>query len=88
MFLNIDKNCGGKLVNLKREPDDDDLGKYLIGKSMTIVIGMMEAKTETETDRNYLAGVSPNGQSKSQEKRVEAQKKKPVEDDEDLDIPF
>jgi hypothetical protein len=55
---------------------------------MTIVIGMMEAKTETETDRNYLAGVSPNGQSKSQEKRVEAQKKKPVEDDEDLDIPF
>ena len=91
LLLAIDKNAGGKILQLKRAPDDDDLSKYLIGKSMVIIVGVIKDK-ETGKERNYLAGVSANKESKSQEKRTETYKnglREPGQDDDSgLDIPF
>jgi len=97
MLAAIDKNAGGKLRALGREPDDDDLQKYLVNKSMVFVVGLMENGGKDGKGMNYLQGVS-SGKSKSSQpaqKREEVQqsskaqsKSRAVDLDEDMDLPF
>lgn len=93
MFLNIDANAGGKIRSLRREPEYDDLQKYLINKQMVIVIGIMKGDGKKKKDFNYLMGVLPVSK-KPETKREEAPKSRPAPPrpkadgiDED-DIPF
>ena len=90
MFLNIDANAGGKIRSLKRKPKEEELQRYLVNKSMVIVVGAFTDKA-TKKEQNYLMGIS-SGKSKSTQKREEAQKPAPKKedkfDDMDSDIPF
>lgn len=89
MFLNIDANAGGKIRALRREPENDDLSRCLINKSMIIVVGMMKDK-ETKKEQNYLMGVS-SGKNKPESKpstKSRTATSKHVDLDESEDIPF
>ena len=57
MLMNIDANAGGKIKALKRAPNEEELQRYLINKSMVIVVGAFTDKT-TKKEQNYLMGVS------------------------------
>lgn len=93
LFLNIDANAGGKIRSLRREPEYDDLQKYLINKQMVIVIGIMKGDGEKKKDFNYLMGVLPV-RKKTESKREEAPRARPasprrkLEEIDDDDIPF
>jgi hypothetical protein len=54
MFLNIDANAGGKIRALRRKPNDEDLSKYLINKSMIVVVGMMNDKNAKKQRTNLI----------------------------------
>ena len=60
MLMNIDANAGGKIKALKRKPDEEELQRHLINKSMVLVVGMFADK-DTKKEQNYLMGVSGGG---------------------------
>ena len=90
MLMNIDANAGGKIKTLKRAPDDEELQRYLINKSMVIVVGLMKGKNG-DKDQNYLMGIS-SGKSKSASKpapkKASAPARKAFGFDDSDDIPF
>jgi len=94
MFFAMDHNAGGKIMALKRKPSEDELNRYLINKSMVIVVGMMQDK-KTKEKRNYLQGLSASKNKPSHqaaplqsEKPVQRQQARPMSNDMDDDIPF
>ena len=98
MFMNIDANAGGKIKGLKRKPDEEELQRYLINKSMVIIVGIFTDKDGKE--KNYLMGVSSGNSKKPSSKPTASVPKssapvakkvvQKMELDEDLDndIPF
>lgn len=87
MFLNIDANAGGKIRALRKEPTDDDLARYLINKSMIVVVGMMTDK-DTKKQQNYLMGISSLSSNKSPSKQSANQSSRKNNDVEEEDLPF
>ena len=91
MFLNIDKNAGGNLSKLRRKPTDEELQRYLVGKKMVFVVGMMKDK-KTGKESNYIMGVSASGnvseQSKQAGNATKSTARKPTVDIDDDLIPF
>lgn len=96
LFMNIDVLAGRKISYLDHDPDEEELQKYLINKSMVIIVGLFTDKAGKE--KNYLMGVSGGNSKKPASKPIaSAQKasatvaKKAVQkmelDDSD-DIPF
>jgi len=96
VFWAIDKNCGGKIAALKlrRVPTDQELQRYLIGKSMIGIIGVWDINGKTG---NYIMKIEPLSsgfQSKSSQKRMDVQSKPQQQRssnsgfDESDDIPF
>mgnify|MGYP003450685382 FL=1 len=92
MLSAIDKNSGGNIAKLRRQPTGAELSQYFVGASMMVTLGV-----NSFNKKNLVRGVSanPNAQpsekSKSVQKREEAQKEKPAVsaiDDMDSDIPF
>ncbi len=91
MLMNVDANAGGKIRALKRKPTDEELQRYLINKSMVIVVGLMKGKNG-DKDQNYLMGIS-SGKSKSESKPAPKKASAPARkafgfDSMDDDIPF
>jgi len=97
LFMNIDVLAGRKISSLDHDPDEEELQKYLINKSMVIIVGVFTDKN-TGKEKNYLMGVSGGNSKKPASKPIaSAQKasatvaKKAVQkmelDDSD-DIPF
>lgn len=83
-FSAVDINAGGKCRALKRKPNNDELSRYLINKTMVIIVGLMKAKTSKDKDNNYVMGVSGGkGAQKPAQKTPDNQ----IMDD-DQDIPF
>jgi len=90
MLMNIDANAGGRIKALKRKPDEEDLQKYLINKSMVIIVGAFTDK-KTGKEQNYLMGVSGVGKKAAAPTKTSAPTKKEAKlefDDIDDDIPF
>lgn len=97
MLMNIDANAGGKIKALKRAPDEEELQRYLINKSMVIVVGAFTDKA-TKKEQNYLMGVSGGGNKTSSKQSSTPKATAPVKDrvpnekagfaDMDDDIPF
>lgn len=85
MFFAVDFNAGGKIKALKRKPTDEELNRYLINKSMVIVVGMMEGR-DGRKDSNYLQGVS-SGKNKPAQQASKTTTNQSY-DDMDDDIPF
>lgn len=95
IFWAIDKNCGGKLAALKRKPKNEELQRYLIGKPMFITLAVWGKPGEQQG--NYIRKIEPLSsgnaapQSKSVQKRIEAQTKPKSGsgfEDDDSNIPF
>lgn len=92
LFGFIDALSGGKCLALKRKATDEELSRFLINKTMVIIVGMMAGKNG-QKDMNYVMGAS-SGKSKSTEKRETAQKaptktqSNNYADDSDNDVPF
>ena len=88
MFWAIDKNAGGKLATLKRKPENEDLQRYLIGKSMLVTVGLWEINDKSG---NWVRKIEPLGgeipAAKSQAKQAAKPAPKVDDLDEDL-IPF
>lgn len=97
MLAAIDTNAGGKLMQIRGEPSDQDLMTALMGKMMAIkvMVWKMEIQGE-ERQGNWISAVAPaKGKTAEAAKKAapKAQPKpepKPVEpiDDFDDDIPF
>ncbi len=96
MIRAIDKNCGGKVFALRREPTNEELQRYLIGKPMYITLDVWEIGGKSG---NWVRKIEPlnagnsQQQSKSVQKRMETQKPQQKNassnfDDMDDDIPF
>lgn len=93
LFMNIDALAGRKISALDHDPNEEELQRYLINKSMVIVVGAFTDKT-TKKEQNYLMGVS-GGEKKAPSKPASTPKAaapaKKVDngfDDMDDDIPF
>lgn len=91
MLMHIDANAGGKIKALKRAPDDEELQRYLINKSMVIVVGLMKGKNG-DKDQNYIMGIS-SGKIKPESKKIVPPQKasapaRKVVDIEEEDLPF
>jgi hypothetical protein len=81
MLAAIDANAGGKLMKVQGEPEDVDLMSALVGKLMAIRVMVWKMKIEgEEKSGNWVSAVSPAKSAPAQ--------KKPVENDEPLDVPF
>tara|TARA_A100000172_G_scaffold52540_1_gene33243 strand:- start:1456 stop:1947 length:492 start_codon:yes stop_codon:yes gene_type:complete len=59
MLVAIDKNAGGELVKLGREPQDEDLQKALCNKTMLIRVMIWEMDGKSG---NWVSQVAPDGQ--------------------------
>ena len=64
MLMNIDANAGGKIKALKRAPNEEELQRFLINKSMVIVVGAFTDKA-TKKEQNYLMGISGGNKAPS-----------------------
>jgi hypothetical protein len=81
MLANIDKNAGGKLAKLDKDPTNESLA-VLTGKTMLIKILIWSIDDKTG---NYIGAVSP----RTTEEAAPAPTPKPVEiDDDNFDVPF
>jgi len=81
MLANIDKNAGGKLAKLDKDPTNESLA-VLTGKTMLIKILIWSIDDKTG---NYIGAVSP----RTTEEAAPAPTPKPVEiDDNNFDVPF
>jgi hypothetical protein len=81
MLANIDKNAGGKLAKLDKDPTNESLA-VLTGKTMLIKILIWNIDDKTG---NYIGAVSP----RTTEEAAPAPTPKPVEiDDDNFDVPF
>ncbi len=83
MLANIDKNAGGKLAKLDKDPTNESLS-VLTGKTMLIKILIWSIDDKTG---NYIGAVSP----RTTEEAAPAPTPKPVEIDDafdDADVPF
>jgi hypothetical protein len=83
MLANIDKNAGGKLAKLDKDPTNESLA-VLTGKTMLIKILIWSIDDKTG---NYIGAVSP----RTTEEAAPAPTPKPVEIDDafdDWDVPF
>jgi len=91
LFMNIDALAGRKISLLENDPDEEELQKYLINKSMVIVVGAFTDK-KTGKEQNYLMGVSGGDKKAPITKKVVAPlptKKETKQDFDDIDsIPF
>jgi hypothetical protein len=81
MLANIDKNAGGKLAKLDKDPTNESLS-VLTGKTMLIKILIWSIDDKTG---NYIGAVSP----RTTEEAAPAPTPKPVAiDDDNFDVPF
>ena len=81
MLANIDKNAGGKLAKLDKDPTNETL-QVLTGKTMLIKILIWSIDDKTG---NYIGAVSP----RTTEEAAPAPTPKLVEiDDDNFDVPF
>jgi len=81
MLANIDKNAGGKLAKLDKDPTNESLA-VLTGKTMLIKILIWSIDDKTG---NYIGAVSP----RTTEEATPAPTPKSVEiDDDNFDVPF
>lgn len=84
MLSAIDKNAGGNIAKLRRQPTDAELTQHLVGASMIVTLGV-----NSYTKNNLVRGVSANPNTQPVAAKKEAPKAKPEVSaiDED-DIPF
>lgn len=95
MFWAIDKNCGGKLAALKRKPNDEELQRYLIGKSMLITLDVWETDDKSKSG-NWVRKIEPINSNAAQQPQKATPKHEAKQqpkadsgfDDMDSDIPF
>ncbi len=94
MLAAIDANAGGKLVKLSGKPDDEDLALALLGKPMTLRLGVWEQEIQgSMKEGNWVQYVAPKANFKgvtapAKPAQKAAPKAKPVADDLDDDVPF
>jgi len=96
MLRAIDKNCGGKVFSLRREPTNEELQRYLIGKPMYITLDVWEAGDKKGNWVRKIEPLSAGNTQPQQSKPVQKQQSKPQQqrssnsgfDDMDDDIPF
>lgn len=96
LFMNIDVLAGRKISSLDYDPDEEELQKYLINKSMVIIVGLFTDK-DTRKEKNYLMGVSggnskvaskPNASAPKASATVAKKAVQKMELDDSDDIPF
>jgi|SRR5690348_134311 len=91
LFLNIDKIAGGNIAKLRRKATDEELQRFLVGKEMVFVVGLMTPKGNGKP-MNYIMGVSASGnvseQSKQAGNAAKSQTRRMAPIDDDQDIPF
>lgn len=92
LFSAVDINAGGKCRALKRKPTDDELSRFLINKSMVIIVGLMVGKNGHK-DNNYVLGISSGKSEKPTTKNTQkasttTSKTNYGSDDSEMDIPF
>lgn len=61
MLAAIASNCGGGLLKLKAQPDDNDLQKHLLQKPMALKLQVWEMEKDdgTKSKGNWISAVSP-----------------------------
>ena len=93
MLAAIDTNAGGKLMQLQRQPTDEDLMTSLMGKMMAIKVMVWEMDINgTQKSGNWISAVSPAKGAAAEAAKKQSPKPvpKPVPADDDMetDVPF